>query len=105
MASPIPNDAQDVFISYSSHDVTQVRDLAEVLRTAGVRLWRDGDRLLGGDFYNAKIVEATKPSKGVALTCSPNALPSDNVHQELMAPWDPHTPCILPLRRPRPRAT
>jgi hypothetical protein len=35
---PAAQFALDVFISYSSHDVTLVRDLAEALRTAGVRL-------------------------------------------------------------------
>jgi TIR domain len=75
-----PNDAAaDVFVSYSSQDAAQVLGVAEALRAAGVRLWRDGDRLLGGDSYNERIVEAIKRSKVVVLACSPHALVSGNL--------------------------
>src|SRR5438874_1876475 len=97
MAPPTAIEIADVFVSYARQDAPRVYAVAAELRAAGVTLWRDEDRLLGGVSYNEKIVQAIKQSKAVVLMCSMHAFASDNVHQELMVTWDAAHRCILPL--------
>jgi hypothetical protein len=82
------DDAADVFISYSRHDVDKVVAIARHLESAGVSIWRDGDRLLGGELYVEQIADAIGRSKVVLLMCSAQALASENVTKEVVLTWD-----------------
>src|SRR5438094_7954488 len=90
-------DPAEVFISYSSRDAEQAVRVARLLESAGVSVWRDGERILGGEYYGEKIVQAIKQSRVVLLLCSANSLLSDNVHQEVKLTWDHFHRRYLPL--------
>jgi hypothetical protein len=49
----------DVFLSHSSADKPVVRELAERLRAAGLRVWLDDWIIRPGDLISAKIEEGT----------------------------------------------
>src|SRR4051812_6004264 len=78
----------DVFISYASKDADRVVPIARLLEKAGVSVWRDGDRILGGQYYGEQIVQALTHSRVVLLMCSPDSLASDNVHREMLVNWE-----------------
>jgi len=86
----------DVFISYASRDRQRVREIAESLESAGVRVWRDQEGILGGEVYGPKIVRAIKTCRIVMLMCSDAAMRSRNVRQEIKLAWKYHRP-YLPL--------
>ncbi|HEV3257584.1 MAG TPA: TIR domain-containing protein, partial [Gemmataceae bacterium] len=77
-----------VFISYASKDADRVVPIAQALERAGLSVWRDGDRILGGQYYGEQIVHALAHSRVVLLVCSPESLASDNVHREVLLTWD-----------------
>ena len=92
MSAPSPSMATSppcqVFISYASKDADRVVPLAQLLEQSGVSVWRDGDRILGGQYYGEQIVHALAHSRVVLLVCSPQSLASDNVHREVLLTWD-----------------
>jgi hypothetical protein len=47
----------DVFLSHSSKDKDVVRDIANRLKSDGVRVWFDEDQIKPGDSTRAKIEE------------------------------------------------
>ncbi|MFM7285427.1 MAG: toll/interleukin-1 receptor domain-containing protein [Cyanobium sp.] len=72
----------DVFLSHSSADKLVVRELAEGLRAAGLRVWFDEWIIKPGDPISVKIEEGLEHS-GVLLFCmSANAFGSDWVGLE-----------------------
>jgi hypothetical protein len=86
---PLANNTQpDIFISYASKDADRVVPIARLLEKAGVSVWRDGDRILGGQYYGEQIVQALTHSRVVLLMCSPDSLASDNVHREMLVNWE-----------------
>jgi serine/threonine protein kinase len=91
-----PEQAQ-VFISYTSADAEKVLAIARQLEEAGIKVWRDGDRILGGQYYGEQIVHALAHSKAVLLMCSPEAFRSDNVHREVLLTWDYYHRTYLPI--------
>jgi serine/threonine protein kinase len=86
-----------VFVSYSSSDAEAVLGVARQLEQAGVSIWRDGDRILGGHYYGEQIVHALAHSKVVLIMCSPSAFSSDNVHREILLNWDYYSRNYLPI--------
>jgi hypothetical protein len=46
----------DVFISYARHDGERLGTIARELEAAGVSLWRDRQRILGGEVYGPVIM-------------------------------------------------
>jgi hypothetical protein len=60
----------EVFISYASKDAARVVPIAQLLEKEGVSVWRDGDRILGGQYYGEQIVHALAHSRVVLLMCS-----------------------------------
>lgn len=78
----------DIFISYASKDAESVVPIARLLEKAGVSVWRDGDRILGGQYYGEQIVQALTHARVVLLICSPDSLASDNVHREMLVNWE-----------------
>jgi hypothetical protein len=77
-----------VFISYGRADAEKVLKFARLLEAKGVTVWRDGDRILGGQYYGEEIVHAIAHSRVVMLMCSPHSLQSDNVHKEVLLTWE-----------------
>ncbi|HEV3257859.1 MAG TPA: family 16 glycoside hydrolase [Gemmataceae bacterium] len=100
MSTPGPSVATapcEVFISYASKDADRVVPLAQLLEQAGVSVWRDGDRILGGQYYGEQIVHALAHSRVVLLVCSPESFTSDNVHREVLLTWDYYHRRYLPV--------
>jgi formylglycine-generating enzyme required for sulfatase activity/serine/threonine protein kinase len=77
-----------VFISYGRADAEQVLEIARLLEAEGATVWRDGDRILGGQYYGEEIVHAIAHSRVVMLMCSPHSFQSDNVHREVLLTWE-----------------
>jgi hypothetical protein len=67
----------DVFLSHSSHDKAVVRDVAERLRSDGLRVWLDDWELKPGDSIPSKIEDGLKHSRVLVLCMSANAFGSD----------------------------
>lgn len=86
----------EVFISYSSRDMDRVIALAQILEEAGLTVWRDQKRILGGQNFGPEIVAGIKAAKVLLLVCSQASLASKNVKQEIQLAWNYDTP-YLPL--------
>jgi hypothetical protein len=69
--------ACDVFLSHSTKDKAVVRELAERLRTGGVRVWFDEWVLQPGDSIPAKIEEELERSRVLVLGMAAHAFGSD----------------------------
>ena len=86
-----------VFVSYASQDADRVLQVARLLEQEGATVWRDGDRILCGQYYGEQIVHAIAHSRVVLLMCSPRAFQSDNVHREVVLTWDHYHRRYLPV--------
>ena len=69
--------AYDVFLSHSSADKPTVRDIAEMLRDAGLTVWFDEWIIQPGDSMPRKIQQGLQESRMLLLCMSDNALTSD----------------------------
>lgn len=87
----------EVFVSYARSNEAQVRKLVRELENNGVTVWRDGDQILGGQYYGEQIAHALAHSRVVLLMCSAEAFASDNVHRELLLTWDYYHRTFLPV--------
>jgi small GTP-binding protein len=67
----------DVFLSHSSRDKDTVRDVAERLRSDGLRVWLDDWELKPGDSIPSKIEDGLKHSRVLVLCMSAHAFGSD----------------------------
>jgi hypothetical protein len=88
----------EVFVSYASKDRSKVLALADQLERAGISVWRDQARVLGGENYGPKIVRAIKDAKVLLLCCSDASMRSKNVKQEIQLAWHynvPYFPVLL----------
>ena len=72
----------DVFLSHSSADKPVVRELAERLKAAGLRVWFDDWLIQPGDLISAKLEEGLEHSAVLLLCMSANAFGSDWVSLE-----------------------
>ncbi|MGO9462991.1 MAG: SUMF1/EgtB/PvdO family nonheme iron enzyme [Isosphaeraceae bacterium] len=79
-----------VFVSYAHADAEQVIAIARLLEQEGVVVWRDSDRILGGQSWGEEIVHAVAHSRVVMLMCSPHSLQSEHVCREVWLAWDYH---------------
>jgi serine/threonine protein kinase len=86
--APAKNALAQVFVSYGSKDAVRVVPIAKLLEKAGVSVWRDGDRILGGQYYGEQIVHAIAHCELFLLICSPHSFGSDNVHREVLVNWE-----------------
>ncbi len=84
--SPVNGQAQ-VFVSYAKVDAEQVIAIVRLLEQEGITVWRDGDRILGGQSWSEAITHAIAHSRVFVLMCSPHSLASENVHQEVRLAW------------------
>src|SRR3954447_14640090 len=76
-----------VFISYASVDRDQVMHIVEVLQRAGVAVWIDFDNIAAGANYGLEIVQAIEGCSAFMLMCTPAAISSRNVRQEIQIAW------------------
>ena len=67
----------DVFLSHSNYDKPVVRELAERLRTDGVRVWYDEWEIKLGDSIFSKVEAALQQSRVLVLCMSQHAFGSD----------------------------
>jgi hypothetical protein len=72
----------NVFLSHSSADKPVVRELAERLRAAGLRVWFDEGLIQPGDLISARIEEGLEHSAVLLFCMSANAFGSDWVSLE-----------------------
>ena len=91
------SDNAQVFVSYGRGDAEQVLHISRMLEDQGASVWRDGDRILGGQYYGEEIVHAIAHSRVVLLMCSPHSLQSDNVHREVLLTWDYYHRRYIPV--------
>jgi tetratricopeptide (TPR) repeat protein len=77
-----PPDVQSVFISYTRSDQIFARSLAESLRVAGADAWFDENRLDVGEL-TPNLKKALECSRAFVVVCSPAALQSEWVRQEV----------------------
>jgi hypothetical protein len=66
----------DVFLSHNAQDKPRVRQLAERLKQAGLRVWFDEWNVRSGDIIALKVDEGLEQSRVLLLCISPNALAS-----------------------------
>jgi carboxyl-terminal processing protease len=88
---------QQVFISYARQDAEHVLKIARLLEEKGTPVWRDGDRILGGQYYGEQIAHAIAHSQAVLLMCSPQSFLSDNVHREVLLTWEYYHRRYIPI--------
>jgi len=81
------SDQAQVFVSYARLDAEQVIGIVRLLEQEGITIWRDGDRVLGGQSWAEAITHAIAHSRVFVLMCSPHSLASDNVYQEVSLAW------------------
>lgn len=86
----------DLFISYASHDIERVRAIVRRVEEAGISVWRDQDRILGGGNYGQAIIDGIERCKLVLLMCSAASMRSRNVKQEIQLAWH-YERAYLPL--------
>lgn len=72
----------DVFLSHSSRDKARVRQLAEILRGAGLRVWFDEWVIEPGDDMYAAIEDGLEHTRTLVLCMSQAAIKSDWVKLE-----------------------
>jgi hypothetical protein len=96
-----PN-AAEVFVSYASQNRERVLPIARHLESAGVRIWRDQNEILGGENYGPKIVLGINHCKVMLLMCTDASMRSKNVKQEIQLAWHygrPYLPLLVePIR-------
>lgn len=73
----------DVFISHATEDKDFVRDLAEILRGSGVKVWYDEYELKVGDSLRQKIDDGLARSKFGAVVLSPSFFQKNWTQYEL----------------------
>ncbi|MHB8575018.1 MAG: toll/interleukin-1 receptor domain-containing protein, partial [Dehalococcoidia bacterium] len=89
-------DRSPVFISYSSSDRVAALALAEALRLNELPVWLDQRNIAGGASWDDEIVRGIKQCGVMVVLCSPAAMASDNVRQELRLAMQYRKP-LLPL--------
>ncbi|MHB8577565.1 MAG: AAA family ATPase, partial [Dehalococcoidia bacterium] len=85
-----------VFISYSSEERLPAERLAETLKAHAISSWLDKRNIPAGSSWDAAIVKGIRACAVVAVLCSPKAMASDHVRQELRLALQYRKP-ILPL--------
>src|SRR5262245_2803823 len=85
-----------VFLSYASADRDRALAIADRLEVSGIRVWIDRKAIPGAASWDAEIVRGITECAGLVLLCSPPAMASPNVQQEVRLAWQYQRP-ILPL--------
>ena len=64
--------------------------ITRLLEESGASVWRDSDRILGGQYFGEEIVHAIAHSRVLLVMCSPHSFESDNVFREVALTWNYH---------------
>src|SRR5262245_4584055 len=83
-----------IFLSYSSRVQEAAAEIASALEHSDIEVWRDQERIGGGENYGPKIVEAIKNANLLVLCCSKNSVSNHNVKQEVQLAWTYRIPCL-----------
>lgn len=89
-------DVPYAFVSYASADRARVLVIADMLEGLGVRIWMDRRSIAGGANWDTEIVQAIAGCAAILVFCTPAAMTSANVQQELRLAWEERR-TILPL--------
>jgi len=90
------NTVAEVFISYSTHDLERITEIAERLQNADVSVWIDRNKIEGGEEWAAEIVRGIDGCKVVILMCSDASMRSIWVNREVQVAGQQNKP-FLPL--------
>ncbi len=89
--------AHDVFISYSSKDVTVGNAVCAALEAAGIRCWIAPRDIAPSADWAASIIDAIERSRAIVLIFSAHANLSKQIHREVQQAFDGEKP-VLPFR-------
>jgi hypothetical protein len=70
-----------VFLSHASGDKPNVRDLSAFLRSIGIDVWLDEDKLLPGQDWKAEITTAVRKSDAIIVCLSKKAITKEGYVQ------------------------
>lgn len=76
-----------IFLAYASRDRAGALVLADRLEAAGVRAWIDREAIPGGTSWSSEIVEGIAHCATLVILCTPTAMESRNVRQEIQLAW------------------
>src|ERR1700694_3782198 len=96
MAPPSASPDPYVFLSYASIDREQALHLADLLEAHGIAIWLDRKSIAGGMSWSAEIVRGIRGCTAFLVACSPAAMTSPNVQQEIQVAFESRHP-IVPL--------
>jgi len=77
----------DVFLSYSSQDIEEARQLSKAIKRAGGKVFMAEKSLIPGDEFAEEIKQALWAARELWLLVSPNSLKSEWVISEWGAAW------------------
>jgi predicted ATPase len=97
MATAARSSAPYVFVSYASIDRAAVVPVVAAIERAGMHVWLDQADIPGGSAYGAVIAEGIRHCLALIVMCTPTALVSRNVKQEIMLAWK-YQRTYLPVR-------
>ena len=87
-----------VFLSYASVDRPAVLPVVQALKSEGIQVWIDQVNIAGGANYGQEIARAIRGCSALIVACSPGALQSRNIKQEIQLGWKyqrPYLPILL----------
>ena len=82
-----PTEAFDVFLSYSSLDKDEAREIDSAVRQKSKTCFLAEKTLKPGDLFKDKIRDALTGSRQVWILVSPKSIKSDWVQREVAAAW------------------
>jgi non-specific serine/threonine protein kinase len=85
-----------VFLSYASPERPRALEIADLLEAQGIGVWIDRKSIAGGTSWSAEIVRGIRDCAAFLVLCSPKAMASPNVQQEVQLAFETRRP-ILPL--------
>lgn len=83
MATETAQAALYVFLSYASADRERALEIADLLEAEGISVWIDRKSIAGGTSWGAEIVRGIRASSAFLIACSPAAMSSPNIQQEI----------------------
>ena len=79
----MPTYEYDVFLSYNSEDVDQIKQIANDLKDLGLHVWFDKWEILPGEHWNKRLYQGISESRSVIAFVGPSGIGSwQNVEVE-----------------------
>jgi non-specific serine/threonine protein kinase len=88
--------APSVFLSYASANREAALRIADLLEGRGVTVWIDRKSIVGGSSWSGEIVRGIRRCAAFLVVCTPAAVASQNVQQEIQVAFESKRP-IIPL--------